>query len=271
MTKYRGAEGPLDEPTAQEEAARRVRVGAGAFVAVVLILSVATPLPFRDAIGLGLFYVLLPALGWAQLPLLSVALIERAAVYAGSAATLVVIGSAALIFGLAARDSGESVFPPVWGLSLRAVVLWTAALAIVGLAVIMAFEPLDRWRPGRGAALVRELLPRTRWEKLEFVGLSFVAGINEEVAYRGYALSAFGLLGVGSWTAVLASAVPFAILHAYQGPVGVARTAVVGVVLAGSVVASGSLLPAILAHVVIDIIAGLVVGPWFVARAEREG
>jgi len=270
MTKYRGSEDPLDEPQAKENAARRLRVGAGAFAAVVLVLSVATPLLFRDAFGLGLFYVLLPALGWAQLPLLPVAPIERTAIYAGSAASLVVIGTAALILGLASRDGGASVFPPVWGLPLRTLVFWTAALLIGGLGVIMAFEPVDRWKPSRGAALVRELLPRTCGEKAEFVGLSLVAGINEEVAYRGYALSAIGLLGAGPWTAVLASAVPFAILHAYQGPLGVARSALVGLALGASVVASGSLLPAILAHVGIDIVAGLVVGPWLLAGAERE-
>jgi membrane protease YdiL (CAAX protease family) len=270
MTKYRGSEDLLDEPRAREEAARRLRIGAGAFAAAVVLLAVATPLLFRDAIGLGLFYLLLPALGWAQLPLLPVATIERSAVYAGSAASLVVIGSAALVLGLAPREGGASVFPPVWGPSLWSLVLWTAGLVVVGLGVIMAFEPFDGWKSSRGGALVRELLPRTRWEKMEFVGLSVVAGINEEAAYRGYALSAFVLLGVGPWAAVVASAAPFAILHAYQGPVGVARTALVGLVLGASVVVSGSLLPAMLAHAGIDIMAGLVVGPWLLARAERE-
>jgi membrane protease YdiL (CAAX protease family) len=267
MTTYRGSEGPLDEARANADAAGRLRIGAGAFVAAVLVLSVVTPLPFRDAIGLGLFYVLLPAVGWAQLPLLPVAVIERTAVYAGSAASLVVIGSVALILGLALREDGASVFPDVWGLSLRSLLFWTTALVIVGLGVIIAFEPLDRWRPTRGSALVRELLPRTGSEKAEFVGLSVVAGINEEVAYRGYALSAFLLLGAGPWTAVVASAAPFAVLHAYQGPVGVARTALVGLALGASVVASGSLLPAILAHAAIDVVAGLVVGPRLLARA----
>jgi hypothetical protein len=270
MTKYSSPEDPVAESLARVEAARRIRLGVGGFVAVVAVLSVATPLPFRDAIGLGLFYALLPALGWAQLPLVPVVEIERSAVYAGSAVSLVVIGTAALTFGLAFREGGPQVFPLVWGLQLGPLALWTVALSVAGLAVIVACEPLDRWKPTPGAALVRELLPRTRWEKTEFVGLSLVAGINEEVAYRGYAVSAVALLGTGPWLAVAASTVAFAVLHAYQGPLGVARTALVGFMLGASVVVSESLLPAILAHVAIDIVAGLVVGPRFLAgTAER--
>jgi membrane protease YdiL (CAAX protease family) len=271
MTTYRGPNALLDEARAKEEASRRLRVGAAAFAAAVLSLALATPLPFPDAVGLGLFFVLLPALGWAQLPLLPHTVIERTAVYAGSAATLVVLGSLALVLGIAIRDDETSFFPPLWGISVGALASWTSALVIVGLGVMVAFEPLDQRTPGRGTALVRDLLPRTTWEKAEFVGLSLVAGINEEVAYRGYALSAFGLLVAGPWLAVAASSIPFAILHAYQGPIGILRTGLVGFALGASVLLSGSLLPAILGHAAIDILSGLVVGPWLLDRAEREG
>jgi membrane protease YdiL (CAAX protease family) len=158
----------------------------------------------------------------------------------------------------------------VWGLPPRTLVPWTVALVVFGVGVIVAFEPLDRWKPSRGAALVRELLPRTGREKGAFVGLSLVAGIGEEAAYRGYALSAFGLVVAGPWPAVLASTLAFAVLHAYQGSVGVVRTALVGLAFGASVVGSGSLLPAILAHASIDILAGLAVGPWILATGTKE-
>ena len=256
---------------------RRLRLGVGAFFATVLVLSLASSLPFSDAIGFGLFYVFLPALGWAQMPLLAVTAIERASIYAGSAATLALIGAAALVFGFAHGDGGADTFPFLWGLPPRTVAVLTVGLVVVGLGVILAFEPIDRWKPSRGAALVLELLPRTAREKWAFVGLSVVAGIAEEVAYRGYALSAFELLvrgpllGVPSaWIAAAASSIPFAVLHAYQGPLGVARTAMVGFALASSVVVSGNILPAILAHALIDILAGLVVGPWLLERSDLE-
>ena len=270
-------DGSVDELQAKTEAVRRLRLGVGAFLATALVLSLASPLPSSDAIGLGLFYVFLPALGWAQLPLLPVAAIERVSVYAGSAATLVVIGVTALILGFAQGNGEANTFPFLWGLPLRTVAVLTVGLVVVGLGVILAFEPMDRWKPSRGAALVFELLPRTAKEKWAFVGLSVVAGIAEEVAYRGYALSAFELLmrspllGVPSaWLAAAASSIPFAVLHAYQGPVGLARTAVVGFAFASSVVVSGNILPAILAHALIDILAGLVVGPWLLERSELE-
>ena len=268
-------DGSVDEVQAKTEAVRRLRLGVGAFLATVLVLSLASSLPSSDAVGFGVFYVFLPALGWAQLPLLPVTAIERASVYAGSAATLALIGAAALVFGFA--RGGANTFPFLWGLPLRTVAVLTVGLVVFGLGVILAFEPMHRWKPSRGAALVFELLPRTAKEKWAFVGLSVVAGIAEEVAYRGYALSAFELLmrspllGVPSaWLAAAASSIPFAVLHAYQGPVGVARTALVGFALASSVVVSGNILPAILAHALIDILAGLVVGPWLLERSEME-
>ncbi|RMH16990.1 MAG: CPBP family intramembrane metalloprotease, partial [Gemmatimonadetes bacterium] len=49
----------------------------------------------------------------------------------------------------------------------------------------------------------------------------------------------------------------FGALHAYQGSVGVARTGLLGAGLAGAVVVSGSLWPAIVAHTLIDLALGL--------------
>jgi membrane protease YdiL (CAAX protease family) len=64
---------------------------------------------------------------------------------------------------------------------------------------------------------------------------------------------------------VLTSAV-FGVLHAYQGSLGMVRTAVLGGVLAWGFLASGSLWPAIAAHAVIDVVAGTLLADRLTAR-----
>jgi membrane protease YdiL (CAAX protease family) len=108
--------------------------------------------------------------------------------------------------------------------------------------------------------LLRELIPRTRQEKWIFAGLSFAAGVGEEVAFRGYALTALTPFLGGAWGAAAFTSLVFGLLHAYQGPVGMARTTLLGFVLAASFAVSGSLWPAIAAHVALDLLGGLLWG-----------
>ena len=72
------------------------------------------------------------------------------------------------------------------------------------------------------------------------------------------------------WIAAGLSSVAFGVLHAYQGSVGILRTALIGFVLAVSVLMTESLVPGIMAHALIDLIAGLVIGPRMVTRAEEK-
>jgi membrane protease YdiL (CAAX protease family) len=57
--------------------------------------------------------------------------------------------------------------------------------------------------------------------------------------------------------------VVFGLLHAYQGPLGMMRTALLGLLLAASLLLSGSIWPAITAHVALDLLGGLVWGERF--------
>jgi len=103
--------------------------------------------------------------------------------------------------------------------------------------------------------------------------LSLAAGLGEETAYRGYLITVLAPLTGLAGAAVLSSAV-FGVLHVYQGWLGIPRTALLGGLLAWGFLASGSLWPAIVAHTVIDLIAGIALGerlagPW--TSAERGG
>jgi membrane protease YdiL (CAAX protease family) len=221
-------------------------------------MFVGPGLGFRESVGIGLFYLLLPAIAVAQLPLLRVHPIERVPVYLSSVATILAIGAIAVGLGW------ELSAPPVHGVTWvpgLAGPLWISGVTIGGLAVIGVFGWIERRMPHELTDLVLQLIPRTRTEKLLFVGLSLAAGLGEELAYRGYALSVVQLAVQGPWTGAALSSVAFGVLHSYQGPVGMVRTSVMGLILAGSVILSGSLLPAIIGHTLIDLVAGFVIGP----------
>ncbi len=248
-----------------DEVSRRIRWGGGGVAAAVALLFFATPLSLWEVIGIPLFYLLLPTLAVAQLPLVRSEKLERLPVYLGSAATILLIGAIGLLLGF--RLVGGEGLGLVW-LPAGEFVLWTLGLTAAGLGVIGFFLPADRVLSGDGARVLAELLPRTGREKGAFVGLSAAAGVGEELAYRGYALVAIQLLGAGPWAAAGASSAAFGFLHSYQGPVGVIRTGVMGFILAVPVLLTGSLLPSIAAHTLIDLIAGLVLGPRLVPSLE---
>ena len=84
------------------------------------------------------------------------------------------------------------------------------------------------------------------------------AGFGEETAYRGYAISAL-VVATGSATLALTlTSATFGVLHAYQGPIGVVRTGVVGLIMGAAFLYTGSLWPLMIAHALIDLFAGLV-------------
>jgi len=102
---------------------------------------------------------------------------------------------------------------------------------------------------------IETVVPHTDRELTRFSWLSVTAGICEEFIYRGILM---GLLAssLGIWPAILISSLVFGIGHSYQGPVGVLRTGLVGLVLAIVVTLTGSLFVAMVAHAAIDIAQG---------------
>lgn len=246
---------PGPGPGALMRVRRRLRVGAVVSAAGVAGLLLLTELSVLHALAVPAFYLLLPALAVAQLPLLDEERLDRIPVYLGSMVTILVLGAIGAF--LAARLDG--VAPAgLTALPTGELLAWTGGLTAAGLLVVFASRPLERWVGGSRTWLLRELLPRTRRERGLFAGLSFSAGVGEELAYRAYAYQAIQLLGFGPWSAAALSSVPFGFLHAYQGPVGVVRTALMGFILAVPVVLTGSLLPSMAAHALIDLLVGLV-------------
>jgi len=240
--------------------ARRARamllVGVVLFWSAQLGLLLVVGMPLLDTIALAVLLVLIPSLSLAQLPLVDGAEIDRMPAYWGSIATLWFLGTAAWLVGT--RDGGAAAVG-LTPLGPVAFLGWTALLTAAALAIIVAFRQAALWSGARDTPLLRELLPRTARERATFGLLSIAAGAGEEIAYRGYAMTALAPLTGLTAAAVLTSAV-FGAAHAYQGLLGVLRTALMGGVLAWGYIASGSLWPAIVAHTIIDVLAGIVLG-----------
>jgi membrane protease YdiL (CAAX protease family) len=265
---HEGEPGDAVPPEAAAFADLLLRRGLLVAVIAVVALSLASRLEVWDVLGIPIFLLLLPALAVAQLPLMRHQRIDRRAIYVGSIVTIIGVGIVG--GGLAARLGVRAAFQfgaaDVWTF-----IAWTGGLSAAGIAVMGLSLLTDRGGSGEHERFLVQLLPRTGPERGLFALLSLAAGVGEELAYRGYALAALQLLPIGPWAAAVVSSLAFGLLHAYQGPLGVARTAVVGFVFAIGVLLSGSLLPAMAAHAIVDLLAGLVLGPVLIRRiGERE-
>jgi uncharacterized protein len=103
---------------------------------------------------------------------------------------------------------------------------------------------------------------QTPQERRLFPFLAVTAGIGEEVLLRGFVFSLFASM-FGLWIGALINIVIFGLVHAYQGWAGIVRTGAFAIVVTVIVVASGSLVPAILIHAFQDLIGGDIVSRAF--------
>jgi uncharacterized protein len=182
--------------------------------------------------------------------------VPRSALYLSSSLTLWLLAGltalAAWLSGFSLETLGLLLLPPL------PLLAWTLGLTAGGIAVIAASRGLRL----RETPLVHHILPETRGEKLAFVGVSVTAGVCEEVVFRGFLIPVLAVATGSVAVAALASSAVFGLLHGYQGAVGVVRTALLGLLLALPLLATGSIVPAILAHFLIDLLVGVWLAPW---------
>jgi membrane protease YdiL (CAAX protease family) len=131
----------------------------------------------------------------------------------------------------------------------------------LGVWLLLPFVP-SPWREGQRAWLgerLRELaflMPETPNERRLWWLVSVTAGITEECVYRGFLLR---YLAAPPWNlhapvaALLFASLIFGLAHAYQGAGGIAVTALMGLALGVTFVATGTLLAPILLHTLIDL------------------
>jgi membrane protease YdiL (CAAX protease family) len=148
------------------------------------------------------------------------------------------------------------VAPGGWRLVLTMALL--AALMMLYRAQLRAIRRLDpakRARVRTRQASVSALIPHSRVERAWFVPVAITAGLCEEFIYRGFLLWAFRPW-LGLWGAALASTISFGFAHAYQGRSGVIRAGTLGAVFVVLAIATGSVVPGIVLHALLDLISG---------------
>jgi len=115
---------------------------------------------------------------------------------------------------------------------------------------------------------LESLVPETPREVKIFNVLAISAGVCEEIMYRGV-LQAILASIFGWWLAVPLSGLIFGLAHAYQGPVGILKTGLLGMLMSVLTIFTGTLIPAILLHIVVDLTSGHMMTA--ALRQERQG
>lgn len=139
-----------------------------------------------------------------------------------------------------------------WG-GMIAAILITATLVVQLFTARKSPDQLEQARQKMGELSM--IAPRNARETRTFDVVSITAGVCEEILYRGVLMVIIAAY-TGPWIALAGTSLVFGLGHAYQGPGGVLRTGVVGLVLGLLVLSTGSLLPAMLVHAVTDITSG---------------
>jgi len=212
-------------------------------------------LPVAARLWAAILLVPLPALVSGQHRLSAASLLPRTAVYRSSIVSLWVLAG---ITALAARFSGFHATD--LGVTLTAATTtaaWALAATVAGIVVIFTAH-----LAGVGTTeLVDALVPRDRHEQNVFAGLTVTAGICEELIFRGFLIRVLADASGSLAVAVTISTIVFGWMHTYQGVKGAVGAGLLGGILAVPLLLSGSIVPSIIAHAAIDLLAGIVFAP----------
>jgi membrane protease YdiL (CAAX protease family) len=217
------------------------------FAAILLVLAVAVP--WRGAVRIRQLLAR-PGLGTR----------ERVSLYASTIA-FQWIAAGVIFWRAAARGLTASELGLVVGGPTRTIAVAAGTAALLAIFQLLGLRQLRRITPDPESRLQQfreKILPQNAIESLVFVALACTVAVCEEFIYRGFAFAVFAAALGGSVTlAVLASSAIFAAAHAYQGRQGLATTFILGALFAVTRVWTLSLVPAVVAHLIVDLISGL--------------
>jgi membrane protease YdiL (CAAX protease family) len=226
-----------------------VALGLLSLAVIVWLLTAALPTPAR--VFVVLLAVPLPALAIAQLRMLRDQQLPRVPVYVSTSISLWFLAFAAVT--VAAYSDFTAALIGLRPIALRPLLGWT----VFGLATALALYAFSRHFNVKESPLLNQLLPRSRTERIVFVFVSLTAGICEEVVFRGFLIAALTPVFGSILPAVIASCILFGVLHSYQGFIGGIRAGILGLALAIPFAVTGSLVASMVAHILIDVVAGL--------------
>ncbi|MEU5958700.1 CPBP family intramembrane glutamic endopeptidase [Streptomyces sp. NPDC047525] len=158
----------------------------------------------------------------------------------------------ALLLSPAMAASDLGIAAPASPVSTAVVIVAVVAVTVVSGRKMRALAEDGRNVPG--LASIRAMLPRTAQERRLAIAVAVTDGICAELVYRGL-LIAFGagVLGLNLYAAAALSVLVYAVAGCYQGRSGVIAFAVVGALLAGLYVSTGSLLLPVAIHVALSV------------------
>jgi membrane protease YdiL (CAAX protease family) len=217
------------------------------FVAILLVLAVAVP--WRGAVRIR-----------ELLKRSSLGTRERIALYASTIA-FQWVAVAIIFWRAAARGLTAPQLALMVGHPARTIAVAVGMTALLSALQWMSLRQLRRIEPDPNSRMQQfreKILPKNPTESLVFFALACTVAVCEELIYRGFAYAVFLAAAEGSVTiAIIASSAIFAAAHAYQGRQGLVTTFILGALFAGARVWTLSLLSAVLAHLVVDLISGL--------------
>jgi membrane protease YdiL (CAAX protease family) len=169
--------------------------------------------------------------------------------------TSVVLILLALVSVLVANVEWIELFPPSWPTPIS-----IAAGVVLYSVLVVAMRP--RWRRAveRGAPVVHLSMPRNSKERVWWIVVSVLAGVGEEISWRGVQTTLLTLVIGDFWIAAFLSAASFGIAHFIQGWKSVGIIVLLALGFQTLVWLSGSLYVAMAVHVAYDITAGLSYG-----------
>ena len=157
---------------------------------------------------------------------------------------------------------------------------------LLAVVMVVVASRVTAWRAARVPGAVKPaaeprgqmkailpMLPRTGAGRRGWAMLSLSAGVTEEITYRGLLLLTLAVALPSTTpriTLVMAAALLFGLAHWYQGWTGIVSTAIVGGVMAGLYLSTGSLLVPMILHTLIDLRALLLPVPRAVQTPVAE-
>ena len=166
---------------------------------------------------------------------------------------MIIVQSVLLGYSIAvARHNDMSLMgspPSLWIWLVSAVYV-----AFIGRRLRVAWKKMNAERKRRA----RRLLPENPQHLRYWIPISFLAGIGEEIAFRGVAFTVLRNISGSTMFAVMVCVLAFGLAHMMQGWRGVLGTGVIALVMHWIVYATGGLYLAIAVHVAYDLIIGFI-------------
>ncbi len=193
--------------------------------------------------------VLFPLMAAQNMRVRNVELIPRISIYISSCAVLWALFVAAMLV-LAVEKAPISTLGVRLSLDASETSAWVVGLLAFSLVIAWGAQELRTRSHIAVPPILARVLPETPREMLAFLAIVCpTAGITEEVLFRAFAITRLAALAGNEWSAAVVAAIAFAFGHTYQGLIGMASTALIGFGYSVSYLATGSLVPAIVAHI----------------------